>query len=170
MRTFNLEIQNGVAQLPQTMSADLVRERLNARKGGFMHVVAYTDAKALKKARNENMNLVKITDVMCINGLPKREQTENDTDNETENRRPKTFDRINYAMIQYIKSGEFAINPHLSNNPKHRAKSYYVDSNSGRVYDKQWLVENGYISSSTYTNDNDVKFVSFKLDKIIIIK
>lgn len=169
MRTFNLEISNGIAQLPQTMSVDLVRERLNARKGGFMHVVAYTDAKALKKARNENMDLVKITDAMCINGLPKRE-TENNNENDNENHRPRTFDRINYAMIQYIKSGEFAINPHLSNNPKHRAKSYYVDRNNGRVYDKQYLVENGYISSSTYTNDNDVKFVSFKLDKIIVLK
>ena len=169
MRTFNLEISNGVAQLPQTMSVDSVRERLNARKGGFMHVVAYTDAKALKKARNENMDLVKITDAMCINGLPKREN-ENNNENDTENHRPRTFDRINYAMIQYIKSGEFAINPHLSNNPKHRAKSYYVDRNNGRVYDKQYLVENGYISSSTYTNDNDVKFVSFKLDKIIVLK
>lgn len=167
-RKFNLNVINDVVnELPQTLGIENVREHLNTRKGGFMHVVAYTDAKPLKKARTENMDLVKITDAMCINGLPKREPTET---TENVNRRPSYFTRINYSTIQYNNSGELAINPHLSNNPKHRAKSYYVDRNNGRVYDKQYLVENGYISNSNYTNDNDIKFLSFKYENIIMIR
>lgn len=169
MRTFKLQINNGVAVLPNTIGTIAVIERLMARKGGFMHIVAYTNAKPLKKAKQENMDLVKITDCMCINGLPKTERETENANTETPTRE-KPYFRIDYSKIQYRNSGEIALMPHLSNNPKHRAKSYYVDRNNGRVYDKQYLIDNGYISSATYNNDSDIKWVQFKTENIIMIK
>ena len=170
MRKFNLTMNNGVVEsIPTTLTTEQVMERLNARKGGFMHIVAYTDAKPLKKARTEGMDLVKITDCMCINGLPKMPKTE-ETE-ETTSTRPAYFTRINYALIQYNKSGEIAIQPHMSNNPKHKAVSYYIDRNSGIKYDKQYLIDNGYISSATSTyQPNQPKWLSFKLNNIIYIR
>lgn len=167
-RQFNLEVRNGVAVVPTTLSVEEVEQRLNARKGGFMHIVAFANAKPLKKAKIEGLDLVKIVDCMCINGLPKREQTE-----ATENqdvRRQAYFTRVNYSTIQYNANGSKAITPHLSNNPKHRAKSYYIDRNSGRVFEKQYLIENGYISNATSNyNDNDIHWVQFKFENIIVL-
>lgn len=170
MRKFNLAFRNGVVEaLPTTLTPEMIMEYLNSRSGGFMHIVAYTDAKALKKAKNEGMDLVKITDCMCINGLPKMPKTEETEP--TESTRPAYFTRINYALIRYNKSGEYAIQPHLSNNPKHRAISYYVDRNSGIRYEKQYLIDNGYISSATSTyQENQPKWLSFKLNNIIYIR
>jgi hypothetical protein len=169
-RSFNLTINNGKVVLPNVMTAEEVAARLAARSGGYMHIVAYTDAKALKKARVEGMDLVKITDVMCINGLPKREEAP--SGNGEEKKRPEYFSRLNYSTIQYYKDGSKAITPHLTNNPKHIGKSYYVDKNSKKVYEKQFLIENGYISTSAANtrDDEDIKWVSFKFDKIILIK
>lgn len=164
-RKFNLVIRNGVAVVPTTLSVEEVEQRLNARKGGFMHVVSFANAKPLKKAKTEGLDLVKIVDCMCINGLPKREQTEND--NQTDNHRQAYFTRVNYSTIQYNNGGK-AITPHLTDNPKHRAKSYYIDKNTGRVYEKQYLIENGYISSATSNyNDNDIHWLQFKFENII---
>ena len=170
-RAFNLTIKDGKVVLPQVMSTEEVAARLAARKGGYMHIVAYTDPKALKKAKVEGMDLVKITDVMCINGLPKREKEE-DAETGEEKKRPEYFERLSYSTIQYNKDGSKAITPHLTNNPKHIGKSYYVDKNSKQVYEKQFLVDNGYISASAARprDEEEVKWVNFKYDKIILIK
>ncbi len=166
MRKFNLSVNNGVAVVPTTLSVAQVEQRLRERSGGLMHVVAYTNAKPLKKAKELGMDLVKIVDCMCINGLPKREPNTQQNDN----RREAYFTRLSYSTIQYLKSGEKAITPHLSNNPKHRAKSYYIDLNTGRLYDKSYLVENGYISSSTSNfNENEIHWLQFKFENIIAI-
>ena len=52
MRTFNLVVNNGVATIPNTVAQENVMETLQHKKG-FMHIVAYTDAKPLKRAREE---------------------------------------------------------------------------------------------------------------------
>lgn len=168
-RKFNLSVVNGVVEIPNALSVEQVEERLNARSGGLMHIVAFANAKPLKKAKSEGMDLIKIVDCMCINGLPKRKETE-----QTENvdvRRQSYFTRVNYSTIQYNASGEKAITPHLTNNPKHRAKSYYIDRNSGRLYEKNYLIENGYISSSNSNyNENEIHWVQFKFENIIYIR
>lgn len=168
-RKFDLAMLNGHAvQIPTTRNVEETIEYLQNRGGGFLHIVAYTDAKALKKARLENMDLVKITDCMCINGLPKREEEVETTDNQAPTR-ARNYERINYALIRY-ENGSYAITPHLSNNPKHRVATYYMDRNNGRVYDKQYLIENGYISSYTRPHTDGIKWLQFKVENIIYIK
>lgn len=167
-RNFNLAMRNGhVVEIPTTKGVQNVLDYLQNRGGGFLHIVAYTDAKALKKARLENMDLVKITDCMCINGLPKREPTEEA--NATQPTRQPSYTRVNYSLVRY-NDGSYAVSTHLSNNPKHRAVTYYLDRNTGRVYEKQYLMENGYISSYQRPHTDGIKWAYFKVENIIYIR
>ena len=169
MRTFNLQINNGVAVLPNKMEAQAVLAHMASRSGGYTHIVAYTNAYAKAKAFKEGLDLVKITDCMCINGIAKsikmkmREGGYNEPSD-------TTYRRLDYSKKEHIEKGNIYLTPHLSNNPKHRAKSYYVDRNSGRVYDKQYLIENGYISDRKYDDTQEVKWLMFNIENIIMIK
>ena len=113
------------------------------------------------------MDLIKITDCMCINGLPKQEKTNTTETTET---KPNWFTRQSYSTITHNTTEEKYLTPHLSNNPKHRAKSYYIDRNTGKIYDKDYLLENEYIPNKTYDNTNDIKWVMFKFKDIIMIR
>lgn len=166
-----LRIENGImVNIPNTMGVENVMSVLNNRcKKGNTHIIAYTNAKPLKKAKTENMDLIKITDINCMLGKPKKKQTETTETTENAVQREPIFTRLDNVLIQYNKSGEIAI---MTQPNKHfKAKSYYVDKNSGRVYDKQYLKENGYISSSEpQRNDNETQFIAFKTNSIIYIK
>ena len=164
-----LRIENGImVNIPNTLGVENVMQVINNRcKKGNSHIVAYTNPKALKKARTENMDLVKITDINCMLGKPKKKTTET-TNTENATHREPTFTRLDNVFIQY-NNGDVAI---MTQPNKHfKAKSYYVDKNTGRVYDKQYLKDNGYISSSeSARNENETIFMCFKANSIIYIK
>ena len=66
MRTFKLIVENNQVAIPTTLRIERIDQIIRNKKGGFMHIVAYTNAKQLKRANDENMNLIKITDGMYV--------------------------------------------------------------------------------------------------------
>ena len=159
MRTFNLVVNNGIATIPTTVAQERVMETLHHKKG-FMHIVAYTNAKPLSRAREEDMDIVKITDCMCVCGKPSNvEHNENALHREN-------YRRLDYNTIE-LANGEKHITTQLTKNIKHKVAHYYIDLNSGRVYEEDYLVENRYISKPS-NNPSNIR--RFKTHQIILIK
>ena len=174
---FKLRVENGVATLPNTMGVENVKERLLNKRGGFKHVVAYTNAKPLKRARELGLDLVKITDIMVVMGKHKKE--ENTAQNEavngnevTNNNRVIWFESVsdnkgrNFYLSRHIENGTEYFRGQTTKNRKHVAKSYYVDRNSGLVFEKEYLIENRIISSA---RSNASDYIQFNLENIISI-
>ncbi len=138
MRTFKLQVNNNQAVLPNVLPQIQVNAILQRKKCGFMHIVAYTNAKPLIRAIRENMDLIKITDSMYI-------KSANTT----------------------IVNEDFTLTTKITNNHNHKAKHYYIDRNTNRVYNEDYLVENRYISKP---NENGSQWRKFKSENIILIK
>ena len=124
-------MENNQVVMPNVMSQIQVNAYLQRKKCGFMHIVAYTNAKPLKKAFDENMDLIKITDNMFIKGL-----------------------------TTTINNEEFCLVAKMTNNIKHKAKHYYIDRNTNTLYEENYLVENRYISKPSRTESQWRKFKS----------
>lgn len=166
MRKWKLNVENGVATLPITMSVENVKERLLNKRGGFTHVIAYTNAKPLKRAKDLGLDLVKITDIMVVMGKHKKEETEE----VKENTRPIWFKHNqdakgrDFYLIENLNNGTEYFQAQTTKNKKHIAKTYYVDKNTNIVYEKDYLVENKFISSA---KSNGTDYIQFNLENII---
>ena len=172
-----LRIENGImVNIPNTLGVENVIQVLSNRcKKGNSHIVAFTNVDTTKKAKNENMSIIKITDVNCVLGKPKYNKTTNTT--ETTTTRKPSFERIEIngiknLFIKYIKSQEIAISTQVNKAKQFKGKSYYIDQNTGRVYDKHYLMENGYIYKQKDREqvEGEPIPVTFKLNNIIYIK
>ena len=129
MRTFKLIVENNQVAIPTTLRIERIDQIIRNKKGGFMHIVAYTNAKQLKRANDENMNLIKITDGMYV-------KRKDDT----------------------IINQDFTLTTKITNNYRHKAKHYYIDLNTNQLYDENYLVANRYISRPNNTDSQYRKF------------
>ena len=159
-----LRIVNGImVNIPNTLGVENVMQVLNNRSHkGNAHIIAFTEAKPKTKAKEENMDLIKITDLNCFLGIPRSKKPKSTT-------WEPNFTRIDNVLIQYA-NGDIAISTQA--NKRIKGKSYYVDRNTGRVYDKQYLLDNEYIykQSPRQIEEGEPLRATFKLDKIIYIK